>query len=182
MQCNSNYTVLLRSFSLLLVLPLYIMASLGLFNSNLTLLHRASFQSYVKAGGANDLTVFVFSKEEFDGLNWTEKEREFSLNEKMFDVASIERSGDEYVVTCKHDVVESLVVNAFSYLKKANGKDLPIKKRSRKNFSSKHFAQKILNTLPIKAGHPLYQVTYSQKLTMFFDEVESPPPEIVHIS
>lgn len=153
------------------------MASLGLFNSNLTLLHRASFQSRIRSGNGTDLTVFRLSEVEFEGLNWTEKGREFRWDEKMYDVASIEKIDDGYVVTCKHDVVESYVVNALSYLKKGTAKDLPIKKRSRKNFSTKHFAQDILTPTPVKATQGIEWVTSLQKLLVFSEEVESPPPE-----
>lgn len=153
------------------------MASLGLFNSNLTLLHRASFQSRIRSGNGTDLTVFRLSEAEFEGLNWTEKGREFRWDEKMYDVASIEKIDDGYVVTCKHDVVESYVVNALSYLKKGTAKDLPIKKRSRKNFSTKHFAQDILTPTPVKATQGIEWVTSLQKLLVFSEEVESPPPE-----
>jgi len=153
-----------------------------MFNTNLTLLHRASFQSRARTSEPTDLTVFTFSEEEFEGLNWTEKGREFMFDEKMFDIASIEKSDDGYVVYCKHDVVESLVVNAFSYLKKGSEKDLPIKKRSRKNFSIKHFAQNILITLPVISNQEIEQFGFTQKLIVFFDEVESPPPEYILFS
>ena len=158
------------------------MASLGLFNSNLTLLHRASFQSRVRSGDGTDLTVFKLSEAEFEGLNWTEKGREFRWDEKMFDVASIEKINDDYIITCKHDVVESFVVNALSYLKKGTAKDLPIKKRSRKSFSTKHFAQDILTPPPVKVTQGVERITSSQKLLVFFDEVESPPPEQLQFS
>jgi hypothetical protein len=57
-------------------------ASLGLLNSNLALLHQAVYQSYVKLADTDELTVLQFSEEEFANLNWTEKGREFMWQEK----------------------------------------------------------------------------------------------------
>lgn len=67
---------LFRSFTLFLVLPLYLMATMGLLSSNLLLIHRAAFQSYARIAELPDLTVFNFSEEEFNGLDWTVKGRE----------------------------------------------------------------------------------------------------------
>ncbi len=152
-------------------------ASLGLLNSNLALLHQAVYQSYVKLADTDELTVLQFSEEEFANLNWTEKGREFMWQEKMFDVSSIEKIGKDYAVTCKHDEVESFVVNSLTDLKKGTSKDLPIKKRSRKDFSTKHFAQKILRTAPMEALSKMRRFETLQKLEKVFNDVKSPPPK-----
>jgi len=168
---------LLRSFTLFLVLPLYLMAALGFFSSNLAFLHRAAFQSYVRIADTPELTVLQFSEDEFEGLNWTEKGREFRWQEMMFDIHSIEKIDGGYVVTCKHDVVESFVVNTLSYLKKGTSKNIPVKKRSRNDFSTKHFAQEILRADLIIDYHKKRSFDSFQKPPLFFNEVKSPPPE-----
>lgn len=168
---------MLRRVTLFLVLSIYMMASLGLFNFNLALLHQAVYQSYVEMAGTDELTELRFSEEEFANLNWTEKGREFMWQEKMFDVSSIEKIGEDYAVTCKHDEVESFVVSSLTDLKKGTSKNLPTKKRSRKDFSTKHFAQKILRTTPMEALCKIRRFEPVQKLEKVFDDVKAPPPK-----
>ena len=167
---------LFRSFTLFLVLPLYLMATMGLLSSNLLLIHRAAFQSYARIAELPDLTVFNFSEEEFNGLDWTVKGREFRWREMMFDVSTIEQDGKGYRVTCKHDVVESFVAKTLSFLKKDSSK--PVKKRSRKDFQTKHFAQKVLRALPLGSQIQKNALEHPCKPSLVFMEVKSPPPEV----
>ncbi|GAB1444864.1 MAG: hypothetical protein KF860_12155 [Cyclobacteriaceae bacterium] len=152
-------------------------ASLGFFDSNLVLLHQAAYQSYVTMADTSELTVLHFSEEEFERLNWTEKGREFQWQEKMFDISSIEKNDDGYRVTCKHDVVESFVVKALTPLKNGGSNNLPVKKRSRKGFSTKHFAQKILKIAPVETHCKMIRFEPIQKPSQAFNEIISPPPE-----
>lgn len=174
---------LFRLIVVFFVMPVYALATLGFFSSSLTFLHRASFQSRVRLGEFSELTLFTFSGDEFKGLEWTEQGREFRMDGKMYDISSIEKVNDGYIVSCKHDAIESFVANLFTF-EKMNGKDkdLPKEKNTRKNLSLQHFSKQLQQEIKTK---PIQQWTYFELLlkpSAKFYEVESPPPELFHLS
>lgn len=49
----------------------------------------------------------TLSASDYDALKWTEKNKEFTLDNQMYDVRSIQKSGDNYIITVYSDNVET---------------------------------------------------------------------------
>lgn len=68
-----------------------------------------------KKANTQQLTI---SASDYSSLKWTEKGKEFSLNNEMYDIVSIEKSGDDYVITVYGDIKETgWVASLHSYEK-----------------------------------------------------------------
>jgi hypothetical protein len=60
----------------------------------------------------------ILSASDYSSLKWTERGKEFSLNNEMYDIVSVEKSGDDYVVTVYSDIKETgWVASLHSYEK-----------------------------------------------------------------
>lgn len=174
---------LFRLIVVIFVMPVYALATLGFFNSSLTFLHRASFQSRVRQGEFSELTVFSFSGDEYKDMEWTEEGREFRMDGKMYDISSVEKVDNNYIVSCKHDVMESFVANLFTF-RKMNGmtKNLPKEKKVRKNLSFQHFSGQFRQEVQAKI---IFRWIYFESFLIFpsnYYEVESPPPELIQLT
>lgn len=173
---------LLRRLLIFVTLMVYGMASVGLLGTSWTLFHKTSFQYLVKEGAFSNFTSLTFTPEQFEALQWTEKGREFTLDGKMFDISEIERAGDNYVVKCKHDVIESVVRDFFDDDKgdgDVGDHGKPKKKNGQnKNRVSKFFpGQKTAYEPEFLLFQPLTYSQLSEYSTTTLREVESPPPE-----
>lgn len=170
---------LFRLIVVFFLVPVYTLASLGFFSLSITLLHRVPFQFRVRQGEFPELTVFTFSGDEFTELEWTEQGREFRLNGKMYDISSIKKVNDDYVVSCKHDAVESFVANLFTFQKEnAMAKDFPKRKNVRKNLSPQHAPHHLQQN--VEASIIVRWICFEPILrtSSEFYEVESPPPDL----
>ncbi|MGE0588307.1 MAG: hypothetical protein AB7O48_07005 [Cyclobacteriaceae bacterium] len=173
---------MLRRLLIFVTLAVYGMASVGLLGTSWTLFHKTSFQYLVKEGAFSNFTTLTFTPEQFEALQWTEKGREFTLDGKMFDISEIERVGDNYVVKCKHDVIESVVRDFFDD-DKGDGDVGDHGKPKKKNGQNKNRVAKFFpgQKTAYEPEFLLFQsLTYSQLSeysTTTLREVESPPPE-----
>ncbi|MCB0490121.1 MAG: hypothetical protein R2820_03895 [Cyclobacteriaceae bacterium] len=171
-----------RRLLIFVTLTVYGMASVGLLGTSWTLFHKTSFQYLVKEGAFSNLTTFTFTSEQFETLQWMEEGREFKLDGKMFDVSEIERVGDNYLVKCKHDVIESVVRDFFDDEQGDVGDHGKPKKKDgqNKNRVSKFFpGQKTAYEPEFLLFQPLTYSQLSEYSTTTLREVESPPPEQV---
>jgi len=80
---------LLKRLTLIFLLPLYGLASLGNLAPYYALFHRASFQLRVRQGNYQNGTTLNLTEQEYNLLDWTEKGREFKMDGEMYDVSSI---------------------------------------------------------------------------------------------
>jgi len=55
----------------------------------------------------NNTQKLTFSTTDYNSLKWTEKGKEFSLNNEMYDVVSIQKAGDNYTMTVYSDKTET---------------------------------------------------------------------------
>jgi hypothetical protein len=55
----------------------------------------------------------TLSTAEYKSLKWTEENEEFSLNNQMYDVVSIQKTGTTYTITAYSDDPETELVTAF---------------------------------------------------------------------
>lgn len=166
-----------KRLTLFLILPLYGIASLGVFTSYWMLFHRTSFQFRARQGNSQEYTKLTLTQEEFENLEWTERNREFRLRGKMYDISSIESFDGGYLVYCKHDAIESFVVDLFKYQKSS----IPDKDSSSKNpkkFADKYYPQsgsfKVWFTRTTPDKNRFERTTGYASCSL---EVESPPPE-----
>jgi hypothetical protein len=58
----------------------------------------------------DEVNMFSFSEQEFYQINWQEKNKEFELKGKMYDVASIEFKNGVYKIYCENDLIEDLLI------------------------------------------------------------------------
>jgi hypothetical protein len=63
----------------------------------------------------NNTKKFSFSSGDYTSLKWTEKNKEFSFHNQMYDVLNIEKAGDIYTVSVYADDPETELVTAFHH-------------------------------------------------------------------
>ncbi len=65
-----------------------------------------------------DLTLIKVNKSQASDLIWEEKDKEFSLNDCLYDVVNVKDSGNWTYYFCLNDVSEKLLVNKFQATQK----------------------------------------------------------------
>lgn len=178
--CNQTHSGLFRRLLIFVTLTVYGMASVGLLGTSWTLFHKSSFQYLVKKGAFSNLTMLTFTAEQFEDLQWTEEGREFTLEGKMYDVSEIEKVGENYVVNCKHDIIESVVRDFFDDEQGDVGDHGKPKKKNGQNKSrvAKFFpGQKTAYEPEFLLFQSISYSQVSEYSTTTLREVESPPPE-----
>jgi hypothetical protein len=88
--------------------------------------YRHFFQELIRSSDEDQLKVLTFSTTEFQSIQWTEENREFTLDGKMYDVARVEQKNDVYTVYCEHDAFEDAVISWM----KVNGEKSTTKSNS----------------------------------------------------
>ena len=102
-----------RLFLLLSLLIPFAVSTIAFFSSSFAVFHRTDFQLSLKTASNNELKTLIFSTKEFNQVKWTVAEKEFEQDGKMYDVARIEKNGNAYLVYCKNDSLEDLLLNYF---------------------------------------------------------------------
>jgi hypothetical protein len=60
-----------------------------------------------------DIKDFVLTSSQYNSLNWLEKNKEFTLNNQLYDIAGIEYSSNGIKITCYTDNEETELADAF---------------------------------------------------------------------
>ncbi len=60
----------------------------------------------------------TFSTADFNSLSWSDNNKEFSLNNEMYDVATIEKSGSKFIVTVYSDENETSWISSLHNFEK----------------------------------------------------------------
>lgn len=168
---------MLKKSLVILLLPLYFLASLESLVPYWTLLHRTSFRLRARRGELEEPLTFHFTKQEYEALHWEEKGKEFELKNKMYDVTSIEVTEDGFIVKCYHDKAESLikkVLNSHSKKPKNSNKRKikTFKYISRFDDYMHGLLSQFLTVSDSKCAH--LDLLYENVLY----DIESPPPEL----
>ncbi len=66
----------------------------------------------------NNVQKLTLSAADFNSLKWTEGNNEFSFHNEMYDVTSIQKSGDNYIITVYTDDKETGWVSSFHNFEK----------------------------------------------------------------
>jgi hypothetical protein len=69
-------------------------------------------------GKNDDTKKFTFSISDYNSIQWSEQDKEFSLNNQMYDVKSIQKSGNSYVIMAYSDDFETEMITAFNDFQK----------------------------------------------------------------
>jgi hypothetical protein len=68
---------------------------------------------------ASNITALSFNPEQYNNLNWLERNKEFTYNGNHYDIIGLEFYSDEIKVTCYDDSRETSLVNEFEgFMKK----------------------------------------------------------------
>lgn len=116
------------------------------------------------------LDQFVFSKSEFQQLQFEDNGHEFELNGKMYDIVKIKKSKDTKIIYCISDEKESGI------------KDFAKKNNTQKEKRLKNTISKIYLSQPFLV-FPGYPIRYKHYISRFGENIKSlsyevlkPPP------
>lgn len=118
----------------------------------------------------------VLSREDFSGLKWEKKNKEFHLNGKMYDVSAVEIQGDAVLVYCVFDKEETNLRKKLAGLfndKPGNHSPLSlwVKMLTQNYFTPPEFSMPVLHP-----GFIVIQDAYLFKVHSFENELTDPPP------
>lgn len=172
---------MLKRLTLIFLLPLYGLATLGNLAPYYALFHRASFQLRVRQGNYENGTTLHLSEKEFEFLDWTEKGREFKLDGKMYDVSSIKKTNAGYTIICKHDEVDSWLSKVIPSSKQKEKSRSPSKKRRPARSVDKYFPSELSFTkTALQIASTIRGFEKKLAIPKVYSEVESPPPDTQH--
>jgi hypothetical protein len=66
----------------------------------------------------DNIKKITLSVSDYNSLQWSEENKEFSLNHQMYDVVSIQKSGNSYNITAYADDPETELITAFHNFEK----------------------------------------------------------------
>jgi hypothetical protein len=65
-----------------------------------------------------NIKKLTLSASDYNSIKWTEDNKEFSFNNEMYDVSSIQKSGDNYIITVYADDKETQWTSSYHNLEK----------------------------------------------------------------
>lgn len=106
-----------QGYSIVFLVLIYSIGTMGIFSTYYTQYHRDSFQLRVKETRAEELVKLVFSPQEFESIDWKEQGTEFEWQGKMYDVSKISKTDKGYIILCEHDSLEELLLTFLNVSK-----------------------------------------------------------------
>jgi len=82
-------------------------------------MHRSSFQEQVVKTPTDEITL-IFSAAEFAKITWETKYHEFEVKGKWYDVTTIEKTKEGFIIHCVNDSIEEVFVAMIDHWKKSN--------------------------------------------------------------
>src|SRR5580704_11235044 len=110
----------MKKCPVLFLITAYLSGFVGIFFSLYLNLHRSTFQEFVQKSDTSTQEILFFSEPDFSQINWTEKGREFEWKDKMYDVSTIRKTKEGYLVFCLNDDEEEGFIRLFDTWKKSN--------------------------------------------------------------
>jgi hypothetical protein len=136
---------------------------------------RQEMKVKLKALPDEQLEKIILSKKNFEKVDVEENELE--LNGKMYDIAKIEKKGNEYIVYALHDEHEDNLLSFLDEIVKRSGSD-------KKPVPSQLLQFLSLVFIPSSNNFSLHQIKtekhfdlYSNLYSSFRSSIESPPPK-----
>jgi hypothetical protein len=161
-----------KPYLLLIVLVPYLASTMGVTAFYFGYQYRHFFQELIRSSEDEDLSVITFSTAEFKSIEWTEENREFTLDGKMYDVARVEKKNGVYSVYCEHDAFEDAMIAWM----KINGQ----KSKSKNNPVTPFFEMKA--GFECQPGFSEHQKNTKQPYcfyTSYEPELHTPPPRFI---
>ena len=123
-----------------------------------------------------NLQCITFSQEDFSGLKWEKKNKEFRWEGKMYDVSKVEYNGDKILVYCIFDTGETDLRKTLAGLfndKPGNHSPLRlwVKMLSQNYFTTPEFSLPVLHQ-----DFTVVQSAYVFRIHSFENELADPPP------
>jgi len=107
MRVKPRYSIVVRTIAMAMLFAMFhYMVGYRLIYS-LGVLHAKEEAKESIGEKGNNIKTLTLTASEFDSLKWTEKGKEFVYNNDMYDMAGIQRSGDNYTITVFCDVDET---------------------------------------------------------------------------
>jgi hypothetical protein len=117
MKAKPRYTIYVRTIAFIMLIAMFhyvagyrLMYSLGILY--------AKEQAKECMAEKNDIQKLTLSAADYNSLKWTEDDREFSFNNEMYDVTSIQKTADTYIITVYADDKETGWVSSFHNFEK----------------------------------------------------------------
>jgi len=95
---------------------------------------------------ANETKAFSFSANQYNKLNWSEQDEEFTYNGQCYDIMKIQHSNGQINITCYTDNAETEIANAFNSLLQKFFSPVQQSKNTENNIAAKIYKE----YLPIK--------------------------------
>ena len=162
-----------RLYSTIFLILLHVVGTVGVFSAYFTCYHRIAFQRNVKETPNTDLLKLAFTEKEYLSIQWVEKGTEFEWQGKMYDVSKISRTEKGYVMVCRNDSFEEMLLSFLKVAKRSQGQDTKKGNPQPQFFCS--FYSFSLKSMPkqekrvMRIGCPCY--------CSIQPETSSPPPE-----
>jgi hypothetical protein len=114
---------------------------------------------------------------DYASVNWEKADKEFTVNGKLYDVISIQKSDTALLIRCVSDEKEDAIVAEYQQTLKNSKKDTQQHKDRKFDY---YFAaiQRVASTVPVKTKGVEYNASV---LSVAVRAIESPPPEIWEI-
>ncbi len=139
---------------------------------------KSSVNRELKNDEQENLLSFRFTQTEYNELNWLEKGKEFRMNGKMYDIASIQKTQNFITVFCAYDTQETRVRQVFAnLLSGASSKSLPLRQLV-KIIGQKYFSSALTGIFENTAIKKIKFKPYLYSLITGLIKPESPPPEL----
>jgi hypothetical protein len=162
-------------FTILLLLLTYAIGTTGFFTAYYTAYHRQAFQVQVKETKPRELERLFFNEREFASIQWVETNTEFEWQGKMYDVSEIQKDPKGYVIICKNDTLEEMLLSFLKFTRDGKAGQGSKKGSPQPQFFSEAGAINLAIAFKENDHFAAWCNSFSHPATLL---IFSPPPEL----
>ncbi len=118
MQVKSGFSIYVRAIAFVMLIAMFHYVAGYRLMYSLGILYSKEEAKECMAEKNSNIQKLTLSTSEYKSLQWSEENKEFSLNNEMYDVKSIQKSGDTYIITVYTDDKETDWVTSFHTFEK----------------------------------------------------------------
>lgn len=114
MPLKSTYPVAIRALAFIMLFAMfhYVAGYRLLYSLGITYTKNEAKECMVEN---NNIKKLILSVSDYNSLKWTEENKEFSFHHEMYDVESMKKSGDNYVINAYADDPETELISALHH-------------------------------------------------------------------
>ncbi len=118
MLVRSRFNIFVRATAFIMLIAMfhYVAGYRLMYSLGILLAKEQAKESMVEKKSSTQ--KIVLSTADYNALNWTEDNKEFSYNNEMYDVNNIQKSGDNYILTVYSDDKETGWVSSLHNFEK----------------------------------------------------------------